>query len=73
MLGPDDHPLLRFREFETLLPAALGDVESPAWLVALLAADAEALLQRDETVRAAIRDMLRHGGELLGRAGCAVE
>ncbi|MEO5510329.1 MAG: phenylalanine--tRNA ligase beta subunit-related protein, partial [Longimicrobiales bacterium] len=58
----DAHPLLRAAVFTTTLPAPLATSQSPAWLTALLAADAEAPMTRDEDARAAIRDMLRHGG-----------
>lgn len=57
----EQHPLLRFGAFFTEFAAPLGP--SPDWLVALLALDAEdAPLTRDEEVRAAVRDVLRHGG-----------
>jgi DNA/RNA-binding domain of Phe-tRNA-synthetase-like protein len=55
------HPLLRLAAFTTDFPAPLGALPSPPGLVALLAADAPAP-GRDEAVRAAVRDLLRHGG-----------
>jgi DNA/RNA-binding domain of Phe-tRNA-synthetase-like protein len=58
----DDHPFLRVAAFTTTFPAPLGTVFTPTAMASLLRADAPAPLQRDETVRAAIRDMLRHGG-----------
>ncbi len=56
------HPLLELGAFVTVFPAPLGSLPSPAWLVALLAAGAEAPLAREERVRADVRDLLRHGG-----------
>ncbi len=67
MTGPlalhvDDHPLLRVAAFTTAFPAPLGALASPPAVLDALRADAAAPLQRDEEVRAAVRDMLRHGG-----------
>lgn len=56
------HPLLRLHAFVSRFDHALGDVESPDWLRALLAIDAEAPVARDESTRAGVRDMLRAGG-----------
>lgn len=57
----EEHPLLRFGAFVTEFAAPLGP--SPDWLVALLALDADgAPLAREEEARAAVRDLLRHGG-----------
>jgi DNA/RNA-binding domain of Phe-tRNA-synthetase-like protein len=56
------HPSLALGAFTTELPRPLSDMQSPAELLALLRLDAAAPLERDETVRAAVRDMLRHGG-----------
>ncbi|MHC4136804.1 MAG: phenylalanine--tRNA ligase beta subunit-related protein [Planctomycetota bacterium] len=62
-LAVDPHPCLRFGAFTTALPAPLGEIAVPDWLVALLALDAEkAPLQREEEVRKDVRDLLRHGG-----------
>jgi DNA/RNA-binding domain of Phe-tRNA-synthetase-like protein len=58
----DDHPLLRVATFTTNFPAPLGTLSTPPAVLALLRADAPAPVQRDEAVRAAVRDMLRHGG-----------
>jgi DNA/RNA-binding domain of Phe-tRNA-synthetase-like protein len=57
----EPHPLLRVAAFTTRFHAPLGSVDAAA-LIPLLRADAPAPLQRDEVVRAAVRDMLRHGG-----------
>jgi DNA/RNA-binding domain of Phe-tRNA-synthetase-like protein len=48
--------------FTTAFPAPLGELATPATVRALLGADAVAPMQRDEGARAAVRDMLRHGG-----------
>jgi DNA/RNA-binding domain of Phe-tRNA-synthetase-like protein len=58
----DDHPLLRVAAFTTTFPAPLGAHATPRAVLDLLGADAPAPLQRDEAVRAAVRDTLRHGG-----------
>src|SRR5262249_3578953 len=46
----------------TTFPRPLGDMPSPPELWALLTPDAPAPLQSDETVREAVRALLRHGG-----------
>src|SRR6266550_2411654 len=61
-LTVDAHPLLRVAAFTTTFPAPLGELGTPPAVVGLLAADAPAPLHRDETLRGAVRDMLRHGG-----------
>ena len=61
-LKVESHPLLRARAFTTALSAPLSEVASPEWLIDLLRADAPAPVQRSEELRAAVRDMLRHGG-----------
>lgn len=61
-LAVDAHPLLELVAFATTFPQPLGDIPSPAWLVDLLRADAPAPLTRSEDLRAAVRDLLRHGG-----------
>lgn len=62
MISIDPHPLLDVRTFVTELPAAISELPSPDWLKALLALDAAAPLKADDAVRAAVRDLLRHGG-----------
>ncbi|HMI91950.1 MAG TPA: hypothetical protein VK509_11330, partial [Polyangiales bacterium] len=56
------HPSLDARAFVARFGQPLGAAPTPAWLAALLTLDAEAPLRPDETVRANIRDLLRHGG-----------
>ncbi len=57
-----DHPSLRVMAFTTRFHAPLGELATPSEVAGLLSLDAPAPIQRDETVRAAVRDMLRHGG-----------
>jgi DNA/RNA-binding domain of Phe-tRNA-synthetase-like protein len=56
------HPSLRVATLVTHFPAPLAELPTPPSILAMLAADAPAPLARDEAVRAAVRDMLRHGG-----------
>jgi DNA/RNA-binding domain of Phe-tRNA-synthetase-like protein len=58
----DQHPLLDLATFVTTVPRPLGEMPSPDWLKALLSASAAAPLSSDDAVRAAVRDLLRHGG-----------
>lgn len=58
----DAHPLLRVAAFTTTFPDALEHCPTPAEVIALLDAGAPAPFQRDELVRSAVRDLLRHGG-----------
>src|SRR5262245_25979703 len=62
MLTIDPHPLLDLRAFVTELPRPLAEMPSPPDLLALLSAGAAAPLSADDTVRQAVRDLLRHGG-----------
>jgi DNA/RNA-binding domain of Phe-tRNA-synthetase-like protein len=58
----DPHPLLRVAAFTTSFVAPLRATATPAAASTALRIDADAPLQRDEAVRAAIRDLLRVGG-----------
>ena len=58
----DEHPLLRVAAFTTTFPTPLGASSTPPAVFDLLRADGPAPLRRDEEVRAAVRDLLRHGG-----------
>jgi DNA/RNA-binding domain of Phe-tRNA-synthetase-like protein len=63
ILSSEPHPLLRFAAFVTEFPEPLGGMEPPGWLTELLGLEVvDSPLTRDEAVRAAVRDMLRHGG-----------
>jgi len=48
--------------FTTAFNAPLGAVSTPPAVIAALRPDAAAPLERNEEMRAAVRDMLRHGG-----------
>jgi hypothetical protein len=58
----DPHPLLDARCFVTTFAQPLGSTPSPEPLLALLKPGAAAPLGSDDTVRGAVRDLLRHGG-----------
>jgi DNA/RNA-binding domain of Phe-tRNA-synthetase-like protein len=58
----EPHPLLRVAAFATTFPAPLGACATPVAVREALRPDAPAPLRRDEAVRAAVRDMLRHCG-----------
>jgi DNA/RNA-binding domain of Phe-tRNA-synthetase-like protein len=56
------HPLLEAAAFEAELPRPLGELASPGELVGLLSLSAPAPLGSSDAIRAAVRDLLRHGG-----------
>ena len=56
------HPLLRPVAFTTRFQRPLGEIQSPGWLLELLDLEAPVPLERDEALRMAVRDMLRHWG-----------
>lgn len=62
VLQVSDHPLLRLAAFTTTFPAPLGAHGTPQEILDTLRLDAPAPLHRDESLRAAVRDLLRHGG-----------
>lgn len=62
MLSVDPHPLLDARAFETTFPRPLGEISTSADVLALLTLDAPTPLRSDDTVREAVRALLRHGG-----------
>ena len=62
MLTVAPHPLLELAAFVTDFPRPLGECPSPPELLAGLRLEFAAPLQSDDTVRAAVRDLLRHGG-----------
>lgn len=61
-LAVDEHPSLHLAGFVAVYPEPLGRTSVPESLTALLALDAPAPVQRSEETRAAVRDLLRHGG-----------
>jgi DNA/RNA-binding domain of Phe-tRNA-synthetase-like protein len=56
------HPLLEAAAFTTTLPLPLGELPSGDALRGLFSVNAAAPLRADDAVRAAVRDLLRHGG-----------
>src|SRR5438105_3058539 len=62
MLTVDPHPLLDLRAFETGFPRPLGEMKSSAELLGLLSLTASTPFQSDETIREAVRNLLRHDG-----------
>src|SRR5437868_15162779 len=61
-ISVEPHPLLRVAVFSTSFPVPLGGLTPPPALTDALRLDAPAPLHRDEAVRGAVRDLLRHGG-----------
>jgi DNA/RNA-binding domain of Phe-tRNA-synthetase-like protein len=66
LIGPaitsDPHPTLCATAFTTDFGESVGLAHPPAWLLELLNLDAPSPFARNEEVRVAVRDMLRHGG-----------
>jgi len=62
MLIVEPHPLLDLRSFVTVFPKSLGELVSPSVVLDLFSAGAVAPLASSDAVRAAVRDLLRHGG-----------
>lgn len=62
MLTVDPHPLLDVHAFVTNFPRPLGVMPSPPEVIALLSLMAPAPLHSDDSVREAVRNLLRHGG-----------
>jgi DNA/RNA-binding domain of Phe-tRNA-synthetase-like protein len=62
MLTLDPHPLLRAGAFLTVFTRPLGELPTPKWLLELHSEGSEAPVSRSEPLRAAVRDLLRHGG-----------
>ena len=58
----EGHPLLAATAFVTRFPRPLGELGEQAPLVSRLALDVDAPVARDEELRKAVRDLLRHGG-----------
>ncbi|MBI5534965.1 MAG: hypothetical protein HY898_19715 [Deltaproteobacteria bacterium] len=62
MIAVESHPLLDAGALLTTFASPLGELGSLPWLSAMLSLDAPAPLKSDDRVRAAVRDLLRHGG-----------
>ncbi|MEE2752210.1 MAG: phenylalanine--tRNA ligase beta subunit-related protein [Myxococcota bacterium] len=58
----DEHPLLEADVFELHWPQTLEQYSTPESILKLFGLDTEAPLVRSESVRAAVRDLLRVGG-----------
>lgn len=56
------HPLLELGAFVMRLPRPCAEIAAPAAITALAEPDARAPLAPSDAVRAAVRDLLRHGG-----------
>jgi DNA/RNA-binding domain of Phe-tRNA-synthetase-like protein len=56
------HPLLEVGAFVTRLPRQLAEIPAPAAIAALCEPGAVAPMASSDEVRAAVRDLLRHGG-----------
>lgn len=61
-LSVSPHPLLDLTGFTATWSVPLGEVPPAPWLTDLLKLDAPAPMKSDDAVRAAVRDLLRHGG-----------
>lgn len=61
-LEVEPHPSLRVAAFTATFPAPLGTLSTPTTVLHALRLDTPAPLERSEESRAAVRDMLRHGG-----------
>jgi len=62
MLTVDSHPLLDLRAFETTFPRSVGEMHSSTELLELLSLTAAVPFQSDDSVREAVRRLLRQGG-----------
>jgi DNA/RNA-binding domain of Phe-tRNA-synthetase-like protein len=61
MLTVEAHPLLDLQAFESIFPRPLGELAAPD-LASMLALDAAAPLRSDDSVREAVRSLLRKSG-----------
>ena len=62
VLRVDDHPTLRVVVFTAAFPTPLSAIATTPAVFDALRLEAAVAVRRDETTRAAVRDMLRHGG-----------
>jgi len=62
MLTIEAHPLLDVVAFTTTFPGPIAEITVSNALSQLLVLDAPAPLRADDAVRAAVRELLRHGG-----------
>jgi len=61
-IAVDAHPSLVVAGFVTRFPSPLGALATPGEITRLLELSAATKLMRDEALRSAVRDVLRHGG-----------
>ncbi len=59
LVALDPHPSLDLHAFVSIFPAPMGEMETPTTLAHLLDLGAEAPFSPDESIRLAVRDMLR--------------
>ena len=62
ILSVAPHPHLALAPFVTRFPAPFAELSVPSWLVEQLQIEASTPVRRDEATRAAVRNLLRHGG-----------
>jgi len=62
MLSVDPHPQLDLYGFVTRFPRPLGEMPSPATLLALLNLEMSAPMRSGDAIRETVRALLRHGG-----------
>src|SRR3984957_10104916 len=58
----EPHPLLDLCAFTTTFPRPLGEMPTPADMLAMLSLQASAPFKSDDAVRESVRVLLRHGG-----------
>ncbi len=56
-----EHPLLELVAFETVFPKPLGDLADPT-LQPMMQLEADTPVHRSDTIKAEVRNLLRHGG-----------
>ena len=61
-LAVDPHPLLDLHAFVTEFPVGLAEIVVPPDILELLSKDTVPLIQSGDSVREAVRRLLRHGG-----------
>ena len=61
-INVDSHPLLRAAAFTTVLPGPLESLRTSREVLALLKPHVTTAFTRDDSVRSAVRDLLRAGG-----------
>jgi DNA/RNA-binding domain of Phe-tRNA-synthetase-like protein len=61
-IAVDAHPLMDLHAFVTEFPSKLGQTPTPPEFLTLLTLEAAAPIRSDDSVREAVRRLLRHGG-----------